>query len=86
MAEVLKELKVGEAELFFRTKDCVLKLQLPSDVVKEFESLKDSMKTDDILEILVRSTRTMAETVNSLKSGKYKHKDEKGRITRIDRK
>lgn len=77
--EKLKELKEGEAEIFVRTKKKILKLELPVDLVKELEEMKDDLKADDILEVLVKSAKSMMNTLNSLKKGDYEHKDEKGK-------
>lgn len=75
----LKNLKEGEAEIFVRTSDKILRLELPPEIVKDLESMKNQLRADDILEVLVKSAKSMMATLNSIDEGNYEHQDEKGR-------
>lgn len=71
----LKKLKDGEAEIFIRTSDKVLVLKLPAKLVKDLERLKETMKAEDILEVLVKSAKAMTSTLNTLNEGDYKYEN-----------
>lgn len=79
-----KELKDSEAELFLRTKDSMLRIELPSKLVEELESLKEEMKADDLLEVLIKSTKNMIQTTHSLKTGDYEYGEE-GKNCKIEK-
>lgn len=81
-----KELNDSEAELFLRTKNSVLRIELPSKLVEELEALKEEMKADDLLEVLIKSTKNMIQTTNSLKTGNYQYADDEGKNCKIEKK
>jgi len=45
--------------------------------------LKEEMGADDLLEVLIKSTKNMLQTMNSLKTGDYQYEDEDGEKCKI---
>jgi len=80
----LEKLKENEAEIFVRTNKEVIKLKLPSYLVEELEELKNVMKAEDILEVLVRSSKVMLASMGDLNCGNYEY-DDKGKKCKVEK-
>lgn len=71
MNNTLEPLKKDEAEIFVRTSDKILKVKLPSSLVKKLKEVQMKTKAEDILEVLLRSSESMIDGMYNLDSGKY---------------